>query len=344
MVNTKDHLEHHRKAFQKSAERHAKMGPPRHHSSAKRTVMVALVAVLVLLASAASVFAYMWYQSPERIVMNAVLNTANQSALGFTGEYKANQSNIAFSGRTVDDRTIIDGKGSLWSLPMSGSVTVINGRSYVKSDQLSQVLPGLLAKKLSVQSRASLTQFAKEKLDGKWVELDSSSTDFLPGASGSSACIADFFQKVSSSQQARLQVVDLYRQHPFIKVIERPTSTKEIEVYQLSIDLQRYIAFKAALKKTDLHASMIKCTNDTAIMTEDEAQNLSIEVSIDMNKTRLVGVKLHNPDKQTYVTANLTFDVTQSVAQPADVVKVSDVQAEVMQSVLSARLKQLLGQ
>lgn len=348
MVDTKDHLEQHRKSFQAVAERHAKMGPPRHHSNAKRTVMVALVAVLVLLASAASVFAYMWYQSPERIVMNAILNTANQPAIGYAGHYRTVQGNGEFSGRTVEDRTAIDAKGTMrvhsQSLGFSGSVVLVDDRPYVKSDQLSQMLVGLLPKKLSNESLRGITQIAKEKLDGNWVELDSSSTSSLPGLSGSSACIADFFQKVSGSQQSRLHVVDLYRQNPFINVTEQSSLVKETSTYKLAIELSRYIAFKAALKKTELHASMISCTNDTAIMTEDEARDLTIDLTVDTEKTRVDNITLHNSNQQARLSANLAYDNIESVVKPADPVKVSDVQAEVFKNILSSRLRQLLGQ
>lgn len=337
-------IETHREAFQESIKRHNKMGTPRHHSSKKRTVIITLVAMLLLLATAASAYAYMWYQGPERIVMNAILNTVNAPTIGFDGNIVAQNTKVAISGRMIDDKVTVAANGSTvirnQPVNLNADIAMFAGDTYIKSDQLDVLADAALGTSgnaVVTQSVATL----KQKVNGRWVELDSNSSTLLSGGDQSSGCLIDFFQKVSASQASRLQVVDLYRQNPFIHTLQQ-SKDSQTGVYDLSIDLPKFVAFKAALKKTELHQSMVSCTNDTPILTEDEAVQLTLEVTIDMHHMRVSSLTINDLTKRATITVGLSYDDIAAIQRPTDALVLSELRAEALRSVVAGQLQQLL--
>lgn len=54
-------------------------------SSGKRTLIVAIAAIIVALVTSAGAYAFFWYQSPDKIVMDAVMNAASASSATYSG-------------------------------------------------------------------------------------------------------------------------------------------------------------------------------------------------------------------------------------------------------------------
>ena len=148
-------------------------------------------------------------------------------------------------------------------------------------------------------------------------------------------------QKVAPSQAAKSQLVDLYRQNPFI-VIATKSHDSQSAVYNLSIDLEKFVAFKIALKDTELHQTMISCTNDTPIMTEEQAKNLSIQLTVDTQKMRISHVLLNSDNSTTKIDMALSYDGIRSIAAPSDSVKVSELRTEVLRGFMTQQLRQFM--
>ncbi|RYF27842.1 MAG: hypothetical protein EOO17_05660 [Chloroflexi bacterium] len=313
-------------------------------SNKKRTIIGALVAVLLILAIAAGTYAYMWYQSPERIILNAVLNTANSSSIGFQGKASLSSADMSVKGRMVDDKMALSGSGTITlagkKMDLNGDVLLIGDKTYVKSNQLGDIAPEAFGVADNAVAMNALNMI-KEKVNSQWVELDSNSSKILSGGDESSACLADFMQKVAPSQPAKLQLVDLYRQNPFIKIATKSHDAQQA-VYNLSIDLEKFLAFKVALKKTELHKTMISCTNDTPIMNEDQARQLSIQLTVDTKKLLVTNVALNEAGQKTSTDVALTYDAIQPIDTPAQSVKVSELRNEVMRGFITQQLRQFI--
>lgn len=317
---------------------------PHSLSKRKRTIIGVTIAALLLVAAAACTYAYMWYQSPERIILSAVLNTANSPSTGFNGTVASTAATMAVNGRMVDDKVAATGDGSITvgdaKINLKADAMLIGDKTYVKSDQLSKVIP----QAFGVEGNAMVVNalgVIDEAVNSRWVELDSNSSQILSGGDKSSACLVDFMQKVAPSQAAKSQLVDLYRQNPFI-VIATKSHDSQSAVYNLSIDLEKFVAFKIALKDTELHQTMISCTNDTPIMTEEQAKNLSIQLTVDTQKMRISHVLLNSDNSTTKIDMALSYDGIRSIAAPSDSVKVSELRTEVLRGFMTQQLRQFM--
>lgn len=260
---------------------------------ANKKVLVGVITAVVLavLVAAAIVLYNVWYQNPNRVVLDTLSNLSKTTEANFDAKMavKADNADVAISlkGGSADGQMSGDAEVNMKTSSKSGEVDIKLGADvitetkddkstvYFKVNDLDKVVDDLLEKSvdsnvekykkygypessLQRMRESSLTQ-AHTKIDpivklvnNKWIKTSADKNE-------STSCYADAYAKLHDDKSIRKEVLNTYKEHPFMHVDKKLGSEKGSLGYQFSIDEEAADKFSESIKDTDFGKTIKEC-------------------------------------------------------------------------------------
>lgn len=319
----------------------------------KNIIKAAIIAgALVLLGGVSgSVYAF-WYQNPEKVVTDALVNAASAKSMSATGVINVEGSD-GYKGRIeLTGRSGSDGNSTIgvkFMLDSDGVNLTINGEGFF-SNEGDMYVKVNDAKKLAdaFEEQAgpgvSLDPFSKviEKIDGTWIKIGKEDLkEAGEEVRTAQKCFADITKSLSSDEAFRKTVTNetekLYKENRFITVDDslgsRTIGGQDSMGYKISADRTKADAFFTGLASTALGKKMLAC--DDSIKFDEFADNYNknsnsepqVELWVSRFGHTLTEASLKSSDSKATgsIVFNPVFNKDEKVSAPAESISLSEV-------------------
>lgn len=227
------------------------------------------VGIALFLALAGGVAGYAWYQSPQKVINDAIVAavTAKQASTDGTLAVTSGQNSAEVTYKTEGTRYTgkleaaakikSDGK----TVNLSGNLVYDEkSNTYFKMSGLTAIMDEYIQSSKE-QIPADVMNIVK-KIDNKWYVI---STDDLkelsPEAEETRKCINNVLHETDKNDKLLKEVGEVYAKNQFI-IVKESLGTKDGNVgYAITADTTKGKAFGDALKKTELYKKLEKCSN-----------------------------------------------------------------------------------
>lgn len=312
----------------------------------KKFIIGIAVAVILVLIGGGSVFAYTTYQSPKKVLTDAVVNAFTSKTVMLTGDMSVESkdlkvsvtisSKFAEATGSVDAKLKVTANGKDYSINGSGLVDK-NGDLYFKVEKLAGIVAEL-------KSTLGISQFSSQseaidklvaKIDGTWIKVSSDDLKtYSEESAASKTCINDTIKKFKGDKAALTEVTDLYTKNPFILIDKELGQEKGSFGYQLKGSSKNLKTFLVGLNETKFYKALVDCDESFKIDTSD----ISTTDEIDKNSTFKIWVdvwshqitKIEANDTTDGTTTKLTilpkFNQSVSVTAPATSITLTELQ------------------
>jgi hypothetical protein len=323
--------------------------------SKKPLIIGLIVAAVIVLLGGGSVLAYnVWYQNPEKVVTDALMNAATAKTSTYVGNLKVEGNDV----KTVIDLTTKQSAatGSLdakVTMTLAGKDYTVNGSAlfdgsgdlYFKVEKLASIAAeyktqfGLLE-----ASQSSLIDKLVAKIDGTWVKVSSADLkDYSATTATATTCVTDAVKKFKDDKAATSEITNLYQKNPFI-VIDKKLGEKDGSFgYTIKSDIAKTKAFAEGLKTTKIYTAIHDCDNsftiDTSSITDSKtASTGSTEVWVSRWSHQFTKLTVSDTSEGTTTTGMLTPTYNQpvEVATPASSTTLKQLQSDVEAVIQSA--------
>lgn len=268
-------------------------------------------ALLVILTSAG--VAYAFYQNPEKVLIDGVVNTFSSRAGSgkATLDYKSKMGKLTLVVDVKGDDELVNGKLSLnadipeYSLKLDATAdfaATLSGDGYIKINDLKKIITTTVDAMVTAQAKeykqsgTSLTpqQIAEikkqtldsfepyiRKIDNKWIKFPSNQSD---EASKIQKCYSDTFKKLQSDKAMKDELTNVYEKNKFV-VIKKELGVKDGSYgFVIDLDTKKSKSFGKQAEKTKFAKAMDKCNTSK---NEDYEPTAPSDTSSDSEKDAL---------------------------------------------------------
>jgi hypothetical protein len=261
----------------------------------KKFIVALITVVAICILAGGSVLAYMWYQNPQKVVGDSLINALTAKTVLFTGDLNVSsrdvKANISISGGSTDATGKFD---ATLKLTTSGKTYTINGGViYDNQGNAYFKVGGLAALATEIKTSMSIpktssTAIAIDKLvakiDNKWIKISSDDLkQFSDDTAKTDKCMNDTVKKYKNDKTAIKEFVDLYNKNKFIAV-EKELGQKDGSLgYEVKIDKSTMKSFAEGAKQTKIYKSLNGCDKSFTI----NALDISNQFTTDGTTTKL---------------------------------------------------------
>ena len=331
-----------------------------------------LIAILLLIIGGTASGYFLWYQNPDKVIMDTIVNAIKADSATYKGtlKYVTDTTDVAIDVEGQIDQSAADGTigvtitpkedtaVDLGSIVVSGQVIAMkDGTTYVKLNDLQSAYEKLrdnLVQAAAEESAAmdmTLTSdqlvSAKEaydtfllptvkKLDGQWIKTDAAELEDTSGtADDSLSCVSDAFKKAVDDGTFADDIISAYQDNPFLSVSEDLGVQNGSQGYVLAYDNAKADAFTKATEDTQLAKDVMACdVGDEDTTTEEDAATMSQVKRIELWTDQFSHklTRLVVEAKDDDANSSVTADVTTALDVETSVTAPSD--AKTLEEVL----------
>lgn len=294
--------------------------PPPKPGKKKKIIGIILGVVGLLIIVSAVLLYFVWWQSPNKMVTDALLSVV-------TAEKMNNTGTLVIEAPSSDVKMTITTKGTTNNGALSGDATVKlevealdedvvfdvhgvasdDGVLYVKIDKLRETVDTVIdaiIKRQTQQYRdqgmtesdiAQVEDVAKQqvssmfsldtlipKVDGQWIRIASDDLEDNEEAQ----CTADIMKDIQKDKEVTREVMAIYDANRFIQVKDKVDAKDGAPGFRLTGDRDKAQAFMSEFKKTETAGRLLKCDStifdsvDDALKETDSSSNADIDFVI----------------------------------------------------------------
>lgn len=259
--------------------------------SKKGLIIGLIIGAALLVFGGASVLAYnVWYQNPQKVITDAIINAATAKTAIYTGVVTSDSDDykikIDVTARQASAVGSLAAKATLTvgtkEYKLDGSALIDKaGDLYFKVENLDSIATEyknlLQGSDPAVLARVDTLV---KKIDGTWIKISSDDLkSFSDSYATAKTCINDTVTKFKDDKAAIKEVSTLYKKHQFIAVDES-LGTKDGSLgYMIKADKTQTKAFAEGLKDTTIYKSLNKCDSSYTIDTSDFDSTLATDSS-----------------------------------------------------------------
>ncbi|NCC19658.1 hypothetical protein EOM33_01205 [Candidatus Saccharibacteria bacterium] len=294
--------------------------PPPKPGKKKKIIGIILGVVGLLIIVSAVLLYFVWWQSPNKMVTDALLSVV-------TAEKMNNTGTLVIEAPSSDVKMTITTKGTTNNGASSGDATVKlevealdedvvfdvhgvasdDGVLYVKIDKLRGTVDTVIdaiIKRQTQQYRdqgmtesdiAQVEDVAKQqvssmfsldtlipKVDGQWIRIASDDLEDNEEAQ----CTADIMKDIQKDKEVTREVMAIYDANRFIQVKDKVDAKDGAPGFRLTGDRDKAQAFMSEFKKTETAGRLLKCDStifdsvDDALKETDSSSNADIDFVI----------------------------------------------------------------
>lgn len=261
----------------------------------KRLIVGLIVAAVLVVLGGGAVLAYnFWYQNPEKVVTDGIMNAMKAESVAYKGS-------IAVTGKqdvSVEMTGRVNGKtGDLaakLTVKQDGKNIVINGDGlldakgdlYMKVSNLDAVLKEYRNDD-NPELQALLDKLVA-KVNNQWIKVSSDELKpFSQGVADSQKCLTEAIEKLKTDKTLSSEVGDVYKKNRFITVNKKLGSKDGSLGYEISSNDDTAKNFVKELKSTKLYKSVQDCDKSFKLdeneifKKSDNSSNERVELWVD---------------------------------------------------------------
>ncbi len=294
--------------------------PPPKPGKKKKIIGIILGVVGLLIIVSAVLLYFVWWQSPNKMVTDALLSVVTAEKMNNTGA-------LVIEAPSSDVKMTITTKGTTNNGASSGDATVKlevealdedvvfdvhgvasdDGVLYVKIDKLRETVDTVIDAIIKQQTQqyrdqgmtesdiAQVEDMAKQqvssmfsldtlipKVDGQWIRIASDDLEDNEEAQ----CTADVMKDIQKDKEVTREVMAIYDANRFIQVKDKVDAKDGAPGFRLTGDRDKAQAFMSEFKKTETAGRLLKCDSaifdsvDDALKETDSSSNADIDFVI----------------------------------------------------------------
>jgi hypothetical protein len=313
----------------------------------KKLIIGIIVAAVIVVLGAGSVLAYnFWYQNPDKVVSDSLVNALKAKSLTFTGS-------LDMTSDTTKAKIKIDGvagqaQGSVnvkATFDMEGQQIALNGSGlmgssgdlYFKVANVKDIVKSY-REAVPVESQAIFDQLVA-KIDDRWIKISADDMkQFSEDTGTAQKCFNDTLKKFQNDKAAINEVATIYKKNKFL-TIEQNLGIKNGSLgYTVKANDNAAKGFAKAFKDTRIFKSLHECDSSFTV-DEDKAvdsdKKSTSETRMELwvsqwshEITKVTAVDETGPDKVSFVFEPV-FNKTVNVTVPEKAVTLNELKAEI---------------
>ena len=318
----------------------------------KLIIAVIIVAVLAVLGGAGAAAYNLWFQNPDKVLGDALVNAVRAKTLTYTGslDYKAKTSTSSFAPShmklSVDGKsTTVDGEMNVkLALTYGGKDFNLSGAGIYDKDANFYFKVNDVRKTIDSVINTSSIEIPKEiddlitKIDGRWIKVSVDDTkEFSQKYADRQKCMKDTLKKYEDDKEVTKEIVDLYNKNKFIVVTDKLGSKDGSLGYVVEGDTAKGKAFVKGLNDTKIMKELQKCDESFKLDPDDIKDDSSdksdsrFEVWVDRWSHQFTKFNLTGKDDEgdTALLFEQKFNQTVSVTVPKDALSLSELKADI---------------
>lgn len=339
---------------------------PAPNKKRKGLIIGGIIAAALVVLGGGGALAYSWYQNPEKVVADAVMNAIKAKTVTFTGELTVeNDSKVKLELNGATDA--VSGElAAKMTFPMGEKEQTLeanakfdkNGDLYFKAKQLDKLVEAN-REQLPPESQATVDQLVA-KINDRWVKVSADDlAKFDETSSKRQKCVADALKKYSEDSVATNEVIEVYKKNKFIKV-EQNLGTKDGSLgYTLKGDKATAESFFKGLKDTKLYKTLHECDPSLELdekqsseqTTEQPNVETRVELWVSQWSHEVTELKFTANDKEAKASSvaflKPKFNQPVNVEAPKDAISLAQLQADieaVINSAMEAEMQSAMQQ
>lgn len=330
---------------------------------------ISISAFVVLLGAGVTLGYNLWYQNPDKVVHDAIVNAfvkaKTASATGTmdiqTKEYSLK---LAFDGKANDSaagqanvKADISIKEAKLDLSVKGSFVTKDDTLYFKLDNIRDTYDKI-AKSQGVEGETpAYINKIIEKFDGKWISVKPSDyEEYSKEAADTQKCTTEVTQKFAKDKDMQNEVVALYKKHHIV-VVDKKLGSKSIDGigslgYKVSISKDNTEAFIRGLADTKVGKALTSCdksidfkkTADDISKEKESADKPEIELWVSRfgHEITELDVTTKKDDNTASLVIRPLFNKSVTIDTPSDATSLKDVMKDI-QEAAQAYYQELYG-
>lgn len=325
----------------------------------KKVIIGSIIASALLILGGGGAAAYtMWYQNPDKVLGDALVNMIHAESVTYTGTIDLTNHETSSASSTAALKSMklsVEGKNNnsvgehvaKLSIDYNNATYDVTGAALIDKDSNLYVKVGGVKKVLTNLATtgggtyAQLPQYIQdivEKLDDKWVRISSDDLkEVNKDYDKTKTCTDEVLKKLNDDKAMTDELVTIYQDNKFIVVKESLPAKDGSLGYVIEGDKAKLEQFAKAANKSKFAVELQKCDdtftlnedNDDATEAESAYKDTRIEVWVDRWSHQLT--KLHVTGKTDGASATATveplFNKQVEVSAPTDYVKLGELKA-----------------
>ncbi len=318
----------------------------------KKPIMIVIIIATILAAIVAgsSLVYGLWYQNPEKVVTDALVNAATAKSSTYVGTMNINNADAktvlgitakqSGSSRSIDATFDETASGKTFSL---GGSAIVNssGDLFIKLEKLAAIYASFkdqLSMYVSSAQSASIDQIIA-KVDGNWIKISSSDLkEYSQAAATAQTCTNDALNKFQNDKTGISEMTNLYAKNPFI-VIDKKLGAKDGSIgYSLKSNTTALKAFAESLKTTKIYTTLHACDNsftiDTSSIKTDQGatDNSALELWISSWSHQITAINFSDTSSDgtaTSMTIKPTYNQTVNIVSPTSSITLTQLKSDI---------------
>lgn len=334
-------------------------GAPIKSKKRKMLVVGGIVAAAVAILGGSGVFAYTaWYQNPDKVVSDALINAIKARTLTGAGTVTATSTNysmnLTFDTQSTSTEGVMNVKADITSgqgkdkvtFAASGSGLYKDKTLYLKLNDVAKTVKDL-EKSYGEELPGYIDPIVK-KIDGRWISFKPSDYEEIDKeAAKQQECMINVFEKLESDKEMRDEVIKLYSDNKMI-IVKEELGSKSIEGvgslgYKIDGDKAATENFTRGLGDTKFGKAIKECDSsvdfakqaDEIAKAEDSKDNVTVELWVSRFGHEITQLTVKGSDSDTTVDAtfNPKFNKDVAVEAPSDAISVKQLMEDIEKAV-----------
>lgn len=321
----------------------------------RRLIIALIIAVAIIFGIGGFTVYALWYQSSEKIVMDAIGNAL--SAKTFSGKGSVHHKGSGFETTLSFDGSIGYKEGGVVTakyntknsndLETAGAINGVmnpSGNIYLKANHLMDIY--LMATK---QNQTNVSEFESlvnmqtisafdflikpiiEKIDDKWVKFGAEDMRMVDSTFGDEyECKHKVITSLESDTHKLKQIAERYQENKVIRVKETLPAQEGSVGYVINIDQTMLKNFMESLQSTKFYTELQACSKngmppfDEDVADLDKLSSSRTELWIDQTSRQLTRIKSTSTISRGGDKESTTFDMKTKINTPVKVTEPKD--------------------
>ncbi len=326
-------------------------------SSKKKFFIIGSVITALLLLGGGTAAAYsLWYQNPDKVIGDALVNAMQAKTVAYTGSFDLKMddssspvSTFKFevfgkgtrSASQLDAKLTFDYEDEKYAIS-GAALTAENGDVFLKANDVEEQLTKML--EASDSSYGEIPVYITDiidKIDNKWVRISADDLKEYDDSHGETQkCVTDTVKRIEGDKATISEVVELYKNNKFIVVKEKLGSVDGSLGYVIDGDETKAKSFVDSLKDTKIMKELQKCDDAFEFDFEDLFDSSSssnsdgtsrLEIWVDRWSHQVTKLQLEgsSDDSEGKLVVEPRINEAVSVESPKDFVALKDLIADI---------------
>jgi hypothetical protein len=324
-------------------------------------ILGVIIAAALVIMGGGTVLAYnLWYENPQKIVADSIVNIITAKSSIYTGNITIDSSSykvtLNITAKQINTSGSFDANLSLnvsgADYSVAGSALVdTSGNVYFKASKLDSVAGIAKIELSSIDPDGSIIDGLVAKINDKWIKISSDDLkQFSDTYATAKTCVNDTVTKFRDDKSAVAEITNLYQKNPFI-IIDKNLGQKDGSYeFQIKGNTTAANKFVNGLKDTKIYKSLKSCDStfsldgigDIADTDNSSSNNGTIDLWVDGWTHQITKASLNSKsDDGSELTGTIVpkYNQTFVITAPSTYISLSDLKSyidETIQSISSS--------